>query len=113
MQGKMKKQLLAISNAFIIVGSLVTSLFISNSAIAQSEITLPFMQNIAQGTGIFPTNTPNYDVMVSFSGYAGLANSQFSFKDLLSDKKIYLDRLPSLVSKDNVIASTVDLDLFN
>jgi len=80
---------------------------------AQSELTLPFMQNVAQSTAIVPTNTPAYNFMITTSGYFGVSNSQFSYRDLITSNLVYLNRIPSLISKDNYFTTTNSNDIIN
>lgn len=93
------------------------------ASFAQSELTMPFMDNVYQGSYANPAAIPQYKVSIGLPGmssvYAGFTNTGFSYRDMTEKRSdsdtTYLDfnKMIGGLKNKNYLYAGASVDLFS
>jgi len=94
-------------------------LFLSLNAFSQTELTLPFMENVHQSSYVNPSGIPDHKFSIGLPGissvYVDLTNTGFSYSDLKSDTARKYDPYKALnaMKSTNYLNFGTKIDLFS
>jgi hypothetical protein len=100
----------------------IAGFFLMLNAYGQSELTLPFMENIFQASYVNPSAMPEHKLSIGLPGmssvYAGVTNTGFTFRDAfpkMSDGTTSsdFDNMIAKMRKKNYVYTGVNADLFS